>query len=309
MKLNLSFFLPILILVFVFTPAKLLSQEIHPSADVVADTISFRLTAYNNMVLHAVLNELDTLDLMLHTAASEMTLIESVTDRLRSINYGSPDSVKSWGGSSTSRISSGNSLQIGKMLWEDILIWENKHSGQETDGKIGMDFFKSKVLEINYEENYIVVHKELPKLRTDYEEMPLELMSGMRFLKGTLSLGEESYENLFLIHSGYAGSLLLDDEFAQKYDLEKSLDIIDQQILKDSYGNELKTLKAILPGFQMGTTRFNQVPIGFFSGAIGRQKMSVMGGDLLKRFNWMFDLKEERLYVRANANVEVAYRE
>ena len=285
------------------------AQQLLTSSSTKADTISFRLTSFNNIVLQAVLNEVDSLDLMFHTAANDMTLIESVRDRLKSVNYGNPDSVKSWGGQGSSRRSSGNKLSVGNQSWEEVLIWENKHSGQETDGKIGLDFFKGRVLEINYEENFIVVHAEVPEMGKDFEELPLEIQSGMRFLKGALALGEESYENLFLIHSGYAGSLLLDDVFAQANQLDSRLEIIDEKILKDSYGNELKTLKALIPGFQLGNMVFEQVPIGFFSGAIGRQKISVLGGDLLKRFNWIFDLKEERLYVRPNANVKLAYRE
>ncbi|MEM8891575.1 MAG: hypothetical protein AAGD28_26595 [Bacteroidota bacterium] len=305
MKLLFTYTFSILLLFY----TDLQAQKLITSGSSKADTISFRLTSFNNIVLQAVLNEVDSLDLMFHTAANDMTLIESVRDRLKSVNYGNPDSVNSWGGQGSSRRSSGNRLTVGNQIWEEVLIWENKHSGQETDGKIGLDFFKGQVLEINYEENFIVVHPEVPALGQDFEELPLEIQSGMRFLKGELALGEESYENLFLIHSGYAGSLLLDDVFAQENQLDSRLEIIDEKILKDSYGNELKTLKALIPGFQLGSMAFEQVPIGFFSGAIGRQKISVMGGDLLKRFNWIFDLKEERLYVRPNANVKLAYQE
>ncbi|MDW3652748.1 MAG: aspartyl protease family protein [Bacteroidia bacterium] len=295
-------------LLFLISP-KLYAQELLAVSPSPPDTISFRLTSYNNIVLEAVLNELDSLDLMFHTAANDMTLIEAVRDRLKSVTYGNPDSVNSWGGKGTSRRSSGNDLKIGNQNWEDVLIWENKHSGQETDGKIGLDFFKGQILEINYEQNYLVVHPEMPELDKGFEELALEINSGMRFLKGSMQLGEESFGNSFLIHSGYAGSLLLDDAFAQKNKLDSRLEIIDEKILKDSYGNELKTLKALMPAFEMGSIHFDQVPVGFFSGALGRQKISVMGGDLLKRFNWIFDLKEERLFVKPNANIKLAYRE
>ncbi|MEL6254979.1 MAG: aspartyl protease family protein [Bacteroidota bacterium] len=285
------------------------AQNLHEKSNSASDTISFRLTSFNNIVLHAILNETDSLDLMFHTAANDMTLIESVRDRLKSVNYGEADSVNSWGGQGSSRRSMGNSLQVGKQNWTEVTIWENKHSGQETDGKIGMDFFMGRILEINYEQNFIAVHLKLPMLNTNFEELPLELNSGMRFLKGKMTLGEENFENSFLIHSGYAGSLLLDDAFAQKHKLDSQLKILEEKILKDSYGNELKTLKALMPGFQLGNIHFDQLPVGFFSGALGRQKISVMGGDLLKRFNWIFDLQEERVYIQPNANIKLAYRE
>ena len=40
-----------------------------------------------------------------------------------------------------------------------------------------------------------------------------------------------------------------------------------------------------------------EVPLGFFSGAAGAQKMSVLGCEVLKRFNVIFDLVNNDLYL------------
>lgn len=61
----------------------------------------------------------------------------------------------------------------------------------------------------------------------------------------------------------------------------EKLKIIGEKELKDSYGNIIKTQKAILPAFKIGHTTRSLVPVGFFAGAIGRQKMSIIGGDIL----------------------------
>jgi hypothetical protein len=70
--------------------------------------------------------------------------------------------------------------------------------------------------------------------------------------------------------------------------------------LKDSYGNVLKTRKAILPALIIGDEILTDVPAGFFEGAIGRQKMSIFGGDILKRFNIRIDARREHIYLKAN---------
>ena len=58
--------------------------------------IPFRLTPYNNIIVKAVLNNQDSVKLMFHTAASDVSLIESVVQRLKSIKInGTVDSVKS----------------------------------------------------------------------------------------------------------------------------------------------------------------------------------------------------------------------
>ena len=124
--------------------------------------------------------------------------------------------------------------------------------------------------------------------------------NGFLFIEGTISIGAKEYGNRFLIHSGYGGALLLDDEFVRANDIGVQLEIIEESELKDSYGNILKTKKAILPSFTLGNTTLLDLPVGFFEGSIGRQKMSVMGGAVLKQFNMFIDTKESCIYLKAN---------
>jgi len=51
----------------------------------------------------------------------------------------------------------------------------------------------------------------------------------------------------------------------------------------------------------IGEQTFQNIPVGFFEGAIGRQKMSILGGNVLKRFNLIINSKREYLYVKANS--------
>jgi hypothetical protein len=43
------------------------------------------------------------------------------------------------------------------------------------------------------------------------------------------------------------------------------------------------------------------MPVGFFEGAIGKQKMSVVGGDVLKRFNILIGLDRTEIYLKPNS--------
>jgi hypothetical protein len=49
------------------------------------------------------------------------------------------------------------------------------------------------------------------------------------------------------------------------------------------------------------------VPVSFFEGALGRQKVSVMGGDFLKRFNIVIDADRAFIYLKTNGLSGVAY--
>ena len=264
--------------------------------------IPFQLTAHNNIVVPAILNETDTLHLMFHTAASDVTLTEDATKKLKSIRFnGTTEGIKSWGGAAnTARYSANNSLRIGGRLLSGIEIWENKFSGPNTDGKFGLDLFRGQCIQLDFEQKIMLVSPTLPKKLKRYQQFKLTIEDELMFIEASCAFGDTVIIHPFLIHSGYSGGLLLDDQFASENRLGEKLKITGTKDLKDSYGNVIKTQKAILPGLSIGKNTLSDVPVGFFEGAIGRQKMSIMGGDVLKRFQIVIDLKNGDIYLKGN---------
>lgn len=271
------------------------------------DTIPFHLTEHNNISIQAVLNHQDTVNLMFHTAANSISLTQAAVKKGLNVNFSSSETSKSWGGTGSSRRSFDNSLQIGDMEWEKLEVWENMHSGPGTDGKFGPNLFEDKIVEIDFEAKHMIIHDALPAEIKSFERHDLNVENDMMFLEGIVEIEGEEVEQSFLIHSGYAGSLLFDDVFVERHKMGEKLKIISEKSLKDAAGNTLKTQKAILDQFKIGNAEFDQLPIGFFAGAIGRQKMSVMGGDLLKRFDVVFDFQHNHIYLRRNGLLQVPF--
>jgi hypothetical protein len=272
-------------------------------------TIPFELTVYNNISVKAILNEKDTVRLMFHTAASAVALTKDAVKKLTTLNFEGSHNVKSWGGENESRFSERNSIQIDELKWNDVSIWEDENSGQQTDGKFGIDFFDGKIIEIDFEKKVIVLYSELPKKAKKHQKLKLTVGNDAMFLEASADVGGTIRKNQFLIHSGYYGSVLFDDTFVAENNLDGKLKIVAEKELKDSFGNVLKTKKAILPLFSIGDQKFTNIPVGFFTGAIGRQKMSVLGGDILKRFNIIIDIKAGFIYLKANSLKDMPYSE
>lgn len=263
--------------------------------------IPFHLTSYNNLSVPAILNGKDSLNLMFHTAANALTLTEETIKRLNDLSFSGVDTVKSWGGSDNeSRFSKNNILQIGSLKWEGQSIWENKNSGQETDGKFGTDLFENKVIELDFEENVMRISNNLPGKIKKYQKLKLSFENDYMFIEAGFKIADLTLNNKFLIHSGYSGALLFDDKFVAENKLDQKLKIVDEKQLKDSYGNILKTQKAVLPLLSIGNMNLPNVPVSFFTGGIGRQKMSIIGGDVLKRFNIIIDANRTFIYLKAN---------
>lgn len=272
-----------------------------------SDTIVFELTAHNNIAIKAIINEIDTMRLMLHTAVNDVSLTKKATERMSSMKFGSADSVESWGGRSESRYSANNYLEIGGFDWRNVGIWEGEYSGHNTDGKFGLNLFENKIVELNFEKEYMVIHSSLPEVIAGYNLVNIVNEKGQMFIEGECEIAKEVFSNQFLIHSGYSGSILLDDDFVSQYNVGEKVETISESTLKDSFGNELKTVNAILPSFELGGIEFSDVPIGFFEGSINRQKMSVLGGEILKRFNVIFDLENSNIYLRPNQLLGMPY--
>jgi hypothetical protein len=270
--------------------------------------IPFELTKHNNMSVQAVFNGIDTVNLMFHTAAGSVTLIEESVKRMSSLQFSGADSVKSWGGSeNTARLSKNNTLKIGDLTFTQLPVWENRYCGPGTDGKFGADLFKDKVIEIDFDKKCILVHTSLPAKTKRFTKLKATFNNDMLFVEATCNTGTQTISNRFLIHSGYSGCIMLDDKFVADNKLCDQLKVIDTKELKDSYGNVLKTRNAILPGFMIGNTTLTNAPVSFFEGAIGRQKMSIIGGDILKRFNIIIDAQRTFVYLRANKAKKTPY--
>jgi len=274
------------------------------------DTIPFLLTPKNNISVKAQLNGQDTIALMFHTAVTEVGLIATVAEKLLKIDSAQSVEAYSWGGTGEARYVLNNQLQIGSFLVDSLTIWIGQLSGQGTEGKFGPSFFKNQVVEINFEDQQLLIHKALPAdlLKRGFKKFALSYEHGMMFLKAELRLGAKVFEHSFMIHTGYGGALLLDDELVRKQGVGAQVEVLSESELRDSYGNVLKTKKGLLPGLDLGGHDFEAVPISFFEGGLDRQKYSVVGGSLLKRFHILFDEANATVYLKPNALMDLPFK-
>jgi hypothetical protein len=119
-------------------------------------------------------------------------------------------------------------------------------------------------------------------------------------VEGGCVIGAHVFKHPFLIHSGYSGAVLLDDQFVLDNRMDTALKTFGVTQLQDSYGNSIRIKRAFLPQLQLGKQTLARVPAGFFEGALGTQKMSILGGDVLKRFNMIIDAERAYIYLEPN---------
>lgn len=259
--------------------------------------IPYTVTEDDVIVLDAVLNRSDSLKMMLHTAARDVTITQETTLRIKSLRWDGIAEVQSWGGKSKTRFSDSNHLSLGSLTYDNVQVWENLQTGVGTDGKIGLDLFQHKVVELDFQRSRMVLHQCLPDSAADLDPVEARVDDDGWYLKIVLPFQNMACEHSVLLHSGYSGGLLLDDEFVSKYPVASEVQNPKGSKLTDSFGNEIEITRGTYPMIMIGSHPLRGVPIGFFSGALGSQKKSVLGVAAIKQFRWYIDIPNQNIYL------------
>ena len=180
-----------------------------------------------------------------------------------------------------------------------MTIYTNENSGEGTDGKFGHDLFAGKIVEIDYDKKQLIVHQNLPKNRNNFAKSGLKIIQGTIYIKAALTVSEEVYTDDFMFHTGYGGSILLDPKIGEKYTMQSRLKTISTSELRDSYNNIIKIETKQLPQISIGGESLPEVPVSFAAQS-SQIPMKVLGNDLLKRFNIIFDFQKNEMYLKTN---------
>jgi len=269
--------------IFLFSLSVLNAQE----------TIPFRMTKYNNLIVKTRVNQKDSLDLMFQIAMEEASVSPERTRSAGHIVF-------------KDGISDGNTVSIGKNTYQDIRFFDNELTGHEADGKIGTGIFKGKIFEIDYDHSRLSVYKTMPDLK-GYQAVPLLYRNGQYFIQAENIIDGKSVTADFLLQSGYSGGIIYSNAFADGKDLDQKLKITGEKTLKNSAGKSITTKNGILPLLKIGNFTLEEVSAGFFTGELKTQKASYLGADVLKRFNWIFDAERKTVYVRPSRYFTDAY--
>ncbi len=262
--------------------------------------IAFVLTESSNISIPAIIDRRHSVNLMFHTGVDALSLTKEATSRLSDLKFDKSETVTSWGGKATARYSENHSIQMADLSWERVTIGESDYSGPATDGKFGPNLFSGKIVAIDFDTCTITLHDKLPEIDAAFQRLELIVKNDLMFIEGALQIGDRQYKQKFMIHSGFGGTLLLDDEFVNTNKLAELLPTTSVTELKDSFGNIVKTRNVLLPSMTFGNFRLNGVSVGLFDAALGKQKRSLLGGNILKRFNIVLNLKEAHIYLKPN---------
>jgi len=259
------------------------------------DTIPFILTEFNNVKVKAILNNTDTLDLKFDSGTTGLLLTN--------------DAIKNKTHLSNTTNTS-NSLKIGNLTWDSLEVFPVELSGQGTDGRFGWDLFDGKLVEIDYDKSYFIVHSKLPPISKEYSKFGIEYTHTLFCIQGELQMKNKKYRSRFLFDNGYQRTIMLDTSLMNEQNYPKDLEVIKKVIMKNGQGKEIPVITVNNEKLILGKEELSNIPVQLMTTSNpARFTAHILGNEVLKRFNTILDFQNNFVYLKLNSLVGLPYKD
>ncbi len=275
------------------------------------DTIPFSIGKDNRIYIKGKINNSDSLNIIFDTGANGFAITSHLVDEKVKMKMDGETLNSGSDGTSIKKTSSKNILKVGNLIWNDVVFTSIDYKGYDFDAVMGWIAFGGKIVEINYEKNIIVVHKDLENIPSVYSKIETVMIGGIPYIKGIITVDNKEYPGWFEYDTGGRRSFYLSQKFTQKNNLNyRNMQLIGTSESSGSKGVNFERNTYRLPKFKFGEFETYQIPISIAK--IDPENVDfndILGNDLLKRFNAIIDFKNYQIYLKPNNLLHSEYQE
>ena len=258
-------------------------------------------------MFEAVLDDKDTVDLFFVTGGTELvmrhqaikentTLLEGRNEQYAEENYVPLEGVYS--------------LSLGDLSWDSLGIYPTAVGPEEADGHFGWDLFQDKVVELDYDQQYMVVHASPPTDLEGYSKLEIEYINTLFCVQASIQVGEQKFPNRYLFDSGFQRAIILDKDLRAKSGFPDTLPVIKESRLRNSAGQEFINRVVSVDQICFENSCASNVPTQLFSTPNpARFETHILGNELLKRFNTILDFQNGFVYLKPNSLMGLPYKD
>jgi len=208
-------------------------------------------------------------------------------------------------------------IETGRLAFGDVTIDSQKviisRSPQTqdfpTDGVIGWNLFGHYAVEIDYDKEIITLHDSLVLGNdTSWSVIPIELKKGIPFLEGEVEVVEgERVTMIFYIDLASGDALELLTGSKQKFSLPDSLvdEYLGTGLSGDIHGKTGRSAALRISSYELRDVATAFAPAEVRSKQEGAD--GILGNDLIRRFNVIFDYANGRLYLKPNGLYKIPF--
>lgn len=283
--------------------------------------INFKLI--NNLIVFPIEVNNSKLSFILDSGASK-TILFNIADQDSIQLNNAKQVVRGWGGNEIVKVitSTGNSFKIGNvhnknesfyMVLDKSLNFSAK-LGVPVHGIIGYDLFRDFVIEIDYVNEELKFHNPLYfdyKISRKSKILRLESENKKVYIKAEAFMQEDIEVDVkLLIDTGSSDAVWLFKDVAKQIDVpDKNYEeFLGQGLAGEIFGKRTKIKKINIGDFSFNDakTAFPDIESLSSLDVLGNRNGS-LGGEILKRFNVIFDYSRDILVLKKNKNYELPF--
>ncbi|MBK1442618.1 aspartyl protease family protein [Parapedobacter sp. ISTM3] len=271
--------------------------------------VPFSMAAESVVLLKAVLvGHPDTLTFILDTGSSGISLDSTTADRLNLVPEESNINIRGIAGVRKAQFLYNKKLKLNELVIDSLNFHINDYEflsyvyGARIDGVIGYSLFSRYILKIDYDVREIEICSQGPikyprggyLLRPFIRTLPVQSARVRDHRKVT---------SRFLFDIGAGLSLVLSQEF------EQDSAVVRRKrkrfpVEAHGVGGKLAMEMTLVKDFRLGPYRFRKVPTMVFEDVFNVTSYPYLGGlignQILKRFNVIFNYEQREIYLKPN---------
>jgi hypothetical protein len=166
--------------------------------------------------------------------------------------------------------------------------------GRRLDGLLGFDFFSRFPVELDYDSSFLTIGR-----RSRGEPVSLRLVRRHPFVRLRLTLGTKTFEEAFVVDTGFRSALVLARPFAVEQGVLAHVERTITATTGIGIGGPSVELIARADRVEIGPFQLNDVVVAFSQAQRGtladRGYGGIVGSELLRRFTATFDYAQDEL--------------
>jgi predicted aspartyl protease len=274
------------------------------------DTIPFVMRD-GRIHVTASVNGSKPLWLMFDTGASILCLRPSAAGKGAKVTLDGASVNAAFGGTATQKLSGDNRLEIAGLTWDhEALLSLEKQAGDSSDGILGYNAFEDKVVEIDYDRNVMVVRDAPPASLDGYARLPMGFERGLFSIETRFNTGQKVDSGRFIIDTGATAGLQVRQDFAKEHGLYGTMKKIGSSVSRGVGRSSVRNEIVRLPELAFGPFALRDVPIHLEepTDEASVSSGSLLGMDVLKRFNTILDYPANVAYLKPNAHFDKRFK-
>lgn len=210
-------------------------------------------------------------------------------------------------------LSKKNTLKVKGYLdynFEAIFVFNHDISlvnklGIPINGILGSSFFKNYLIEIDYDKKKMILHKskqdKFVKIKRDYIETDLEITKNRPYIFLKTKFKEEQFDLKLLFDTGLGDGLWIFENDKIKCNSVFFVDYLGKGLSGDIYGKKSRIEEVRLEDNMLKDVLVSYPDVNFFDkNMLIENRNGSLGGEVLKRFNWILDYENQKIYFKRN---------